>query len=132
MSDRFTTTPKPPYYAVIFSSQLSKDDAGYTDMADRMYALALEQPGCLGAESARDGEAFGITVSYWKDEESISAWKANARHLVAQTLGIERWYSHFELRIARVERSYSGPEGRSVQQTSSPETEIAEGNIEKM
>jgi hypothetical protein len=24
-------------------------------------------------------------------------------------MGIERWYEHYELRVARVERSYSGP-----------------------
>jgi len=33
---------------------------------------------------------------------------------VAQKQGIERWYSHYELRVARVERAYSGPEGRSL------------------
>ena len=27
-------------------------------------------------------------------------------------LGIERWYEHYELRVAKVERAYSGPEGR--------------------
>jgi hypothetical protein len=31
---------------------------------------------------------------------------------VAQRLGKERWYSHYELRVAKVERAYSGPEGR--------------------
>jgi hypothetical protein len=27
-------------------------------------------------------------------------------------LGKERWYSHYELRIAKVERAYAGPQGR--------------------
>lgn len=114
MTERFARTPEPPYYAVIFTNQLSKEDAGYAEMGDRMYALALEQPGCLGAESTRDTASFGITVSYWDSEDSIRAWKANAKHLVAQTLGLERWYSHFELRVAKVERAYAGPEGRSL------------------
>lgn len=114
MSDRFTKTPVAPYYAVIFSNQLSEDDAGYEKMGNKMFEMALEQPGCLGAESTRDSTQFGITVSYWKDEESIKAWKANAKHLVAQELGIERWYSHYELRVAKVERAYSGPHGRAV------------------
>lgn len=113
-SDRFSTTPEPPYYAVIFTSLLAENDSGYGAMADAMYALALEQPGCLGAESARDGDNLGITVSYWRDEASIAAWKGLARHLVAQKLGIDRWYTHYELRVAKVERAYSGPEGRSV------------------
>jgi len=81
-------------------------------MGEKMFDLALEQPGCYGAESARDDSNFGITVSYWKDEKSIATWKENAKHLVAQNLGIERWYSHYEIRIAKVERAYSGPQGR--------------------
>jgi heme-degrading monooxygenase HmoA len=114
MTARFSKTPEPPYYAVIFSSQLSQDDAGYAEMGETMFDLAMAQPGCLGAETARDAARFGITVSYWTDEASIKAWKAQAKHLVAQKLGIDRWYSHYELRIARVERAYSGPEGRSL------------------
>lgn len=114
MNDRFSKTPEPHYYAVIFSSIMSDDDDGYGAMGDKMFEMALEQPGCFGAETARDEEGFGITVSYWKDEESISAWKANAKHLVAQNAGIKCWHSHYELRVARVERAYSGPIGRSV------------------
>ena len=56
-------------------------------------------------ESARDG--LGITVSYWKDLESIRAWKAHAEHQVAQKLGHEKWYAAFKTRIARVERDYA-------------------------
>jgi heme-degrading monooxygenase HmoA len=109
---RFAATPEPPYYAVIFSAQRTEGDHGYAAMAARMMELALAQPGCLGAESTRDDEGFGITVSYWRDEASLIAWKAQAEHMVAQRLGRERWYAHYELRVARVERAYSGPEGR--------------------
>lgn len=108
----FATTPEPPYYAVIFTSRRTEGDHGYDAMADRMAALAFEQPGCLGAETARDAKGLGITVSYWSDMDAITAWKAQAQHLVAQRLGKSHWYSHYELRIARVERAYSGPEGR--------------------
>jgi heme-degrading monooxygenase HmoA len=69
--------------------------------------MALAQPGCLGAESARDANGFGITVSYWTDEASIGAWKAVLDHQVAQRLGLTRWYEHYEVRIAKVERAYS-------------------------
>ena len=73
-------------------------------MAERMVKLAAQQPGFLGFETARDG--LGISVSYWRDLESIRAWKANAEHLQAQRLGHQRWYSAFKTRIARVERDY--------------------------
>ena len=100
------TTPEPPYLAVIFSNQRTKGDQGYAVMAERMIELAKDQPGFLGVESARDEEGFGITVSYWKDEESVTAWKANAEHTVAQRLGWERWYAAFRLRLCHVERQY--------------------------
>jgi hypothetical protein len=35
-----------------------------------------------------------------------------ARHLGAQRLGKAHCYPHYELRVAKVERSYSRPEGR--------------------
>ena len=110
----FAATPAPPYYAVIFTSKRTEGDQGYSAMADKMFEMALTQPGCLGAESARNADdKLGITVSYWRDEAAIVAWKAAAQHLVAQRLGRERWYSHYEMRIAKVERAYAGPEGRT-------------------
>jgi len=84
-------------------------DKGYAAMAAAMFDLEREQPGCLGAESARGPDGFGITVAYFRDEASILAWKENTRHMAAQKLGKERWYAHYELRIAKVERAYGGP-----------------------
>lgn len=106
-------TPEPPYYAVIFSSQASDDDAGYAAMAAAMEASAAKQPGYLAHETARGPDGFGITVSYWRDEASIKAWKAEAGHLAAQRAGVSRWYARYDLRVCKVERAYSGPEGRS-------------------
>lgn len=97
-------TPEPPYYAVIFTSLRTEGDQGYGAMAQRMVELASEQSGFLGIESAR--EDVGITVSYWRDLESIRIWKQHAQHLVAQRRGQEVWYSEYSVRIARVERAY--------------------------
>ncbi len=112
MFDDFATTPEPPYYAVIFTSKRTDGDSGYGAMLDVVSKLAVEQPGFLGREAVRSADGFGIAVIYYKDEASIAAWKAQAKHLVAQKLGKERWYEHYEMRVARVERAYSGPEGR--------------------
>ena len=109
---RFAPLPEPPYYAVIFTALRCEGDHGYGAMADRMAALAAEQPGYIGIESTRDAEGLGITVSYWADEAALRNWKTVAEHMLAQKLGRERWYSHYRLRVARVERAYSGPEGR--------------------
>ena len=114
MANGFSDTPEPPYYAVIFTSRLSQNDGGYEAMGDVVSKLAENQPGYLGMETTRGKERLGITVSYWKDEDSIQAWKADLKHVMAQKNGIERWYEHYELRVAKVERAYCGPHGRSV------------------
>ena len=105
----FASLPEPPYFAVIFSSQRIGPDAGYSAMADRMVELAASQPGYLGIESTRGADGFGITVSYWRSEADILAWKRQSEHSIARQQGRERWYGHFEMRIARVERAYGGP-----------------------
>lgn len=102
MMSLIAKTPKPPYYAVIFTSHRTDGDNGYGQMAKRMVELASKQPGFLGIESAR--EDVGITVSYWSDLESIKRWKNNIDHQDAQKLGVQKWYASFKIRIAKVER----------------------------
>jgi len=97
-------TPEPPYYAVIFTSLRTAGDNGYGVTADRMVEIAQKMPGFLGVESAR--EELGITVCYWQTLESISAWKAEAEHALAQEMGREKWYAAYKTRIAKVERDY--------------------------
>ena len=97
-------TPKPPYYAVIFTSIGTEVREGYSSMADRMLELAKQQDGYLGIESAR--EEIGITVSYWSSLEAIRNWKMNAEHLMAQEKGRKEWYQNYKTRICLVERDY--------------------------
>ncbi|HTD28253.1 MAG TPA: antibiotic biosynthesis monooxygenase [Xanthomonadaceae bacterium] len=106
----FASTPEPPYYAVIFSSQRNAEGiAEYAEASEFMVALAAQQPGFLGVESTRDTSGFGITISYWDSEEAIAAWKRDAEHAVIRDRGRLEWYEHFEVRVAKVERAYAGP-----------------------
>jgi heme-degrading monooxygenase HmoA len=95
----------PPYYAVIFSSIRTVGDKGYTEVADKMIELAKEQDGFLGVESARND--LGITVSYWKNLDSIQNWQANAQHKLAKQKGRDIWYQSYKLRISKVETDYN-------------------------
>lgn len=110
----FAPLPEPPYYAVIFSSHRNANDAaGYEETAHRMVELAAGMPGYIGIESARGEDGFGISVSYWKDKESIRNWKAQLEHRGAQERGKRDWYTRYITRVALVERAYDGPAGRS-------------------
>jgi heme-degrading monooxygenase HmoA len=108
---RFAPRPEPPYYAVIFTAQRTEGDHGYAAMADRMAELASQQPGYLGIESTRDASGLGITVSYFRTQADIVAWRRHAEHALARAQGRTQWYSHYELRIAKVERAYGWDRG---------------------
>lgn len=99
-------------YAVIFISQRVISDGqhsgqdSYGQTADRMVELAAQQPGYIGIRSARGADGLGITVSYWRSQEEIAAWRAQAEHSLARQHGREHWYEHYELQIAKIERAY--------------------------
>lgn len=95
---------KEPYYAVIFTSVQKKLLDGYSEMAALMEELAAKQEGYLGMETARD--TIGITVSYWKDLESIKNWKQQTDHMLAQQKGRQDWYQSYKVKICKVERQY--------------------------
>lgn len=95
---------EPPYYAVIFTTIVSENNEGYSEMAQKMEHLAKQQQGFLGIDSAR--KEIGITVSYWRNLQDIVNWKNNVEHIAAQKLGREQWYEQYQLRISKVEREY--------------------------
>eukprot|EP00831_Metopus_contortus_P078665 TRINITY_DN7657_c0_g4_i1.p2 TRINITY_DN7657_c0_g4~~TRINITY_DN7657_c0_g4_i1.p2 ORF type:complete len:177 (-),score=34.40 TRINITY_DN7657_c0_g4_i1:408-938(-) len=102
-----TDTPKPPYYAVIFTSVRTATTLGYDETAARMLELAADMPGFLGVESAR--EEIGITVSYWKTLDAIRAWQRHPEHRAAQQRGRKDWYVSFTTRVCLVERENHFP-----------------------
>jgi|SRR5712671_5876004 len=104
--ENLAATPSPPYYAVIFTSQRTDIDEGYDRTSVRMIELAESMPGFLGVESARSGDNLGITVSYWRDEAAIRAWREHTEHRLAQEKGNKVWYEDYFLRVAKVERAY--------------------------
>lgn len=100
-------TPEPPYYSVVFTSQrTATGDEAYATTAARMLELARRQDGYLGFESVRDESGLGITVSYWRDEDSIRKWYAVGEHQEAQANGRTLWYEAFCVRVSKVERQY--------------------------
>lgn len=94
----------PPYYAVIFTTLVTDDLTDYESTAQRIEELAKQQDGYLGLEFARN--VVGITVSYWRDLDSITRWKNNIEHTEARNRGREQWYQQYQLRICKVEREY--------------------------
>ena len=103
---KFINTPKPPYVAVIFTSLRTEVEEGYDKMNDQTYAEVEKIDGYIGYENFRNEEGLGVNISYWRDMEAAKNWKMNTLHQKAQTLGKEKWYKYYKIRICKVEREY--------------------------
>ena len=101
----FTSAPNPPYYAVIFTSILTAPDSEYFKLNNLLRKQAEKLQGFLGEDSARND--YGISVSYWKDLESIQQWRQNTDHQRAKEKGKKDFYKKYTIRIAKVERDYA-------------------------
>ena len=100
-------TPEPPYYVAVFTSiNADVDHTEHTRMYERMLEVAKGYDGFLGIEPARNANGSGVAAVYWRDIESIAAFARDPEHLVAKKKGREIWYSHYMIRICKVERDY--------------------------
>jgi heme-degrading monooxygenase HmoA len=71
-----------------------------------MDELAAQQVGYVGMDTVRGSDGLGITISYWTDETSASAWRDHPEHTAIRDAGRDRWYSDYSLHVAQVKRSY--------------------------
>jgi heme-degrading monooxygenase HmoA len=94
-----------PYYAVIFSYIRSNELEGYQEMDELTLETVKNFTGYLGYESTGEGNRR-IFISYWKDSESIEAWKNDPLHRLAKSKG-KQWYSAYHSLICKVEHSAS-------------------------
>ena len=93
------------YYAVIFTAEMAGNVTGYADTAERMNELVQEQPGYIGKYHSMEGKRE-ITISYWENLEAVKAWKAHPEHQAAQELGRSKWYTEFQVQVARIDKFY--------------------------
>ena len=62
--------------------------------------------GFLSKETFEDVERPGrrITISYWTDADALRGWMRNAAHVRAIGLGKREIFSHYNIKIATIER----------------------------
>jgi len=93
-------------FAVIFRAKVALLDDQYSIMASEMRDLAIEKYGCLEFVATTEGEDE-IAISYWPDEDSISRWKSDTKHIKAQKLGQSKWYKSYTVEVVELKRKYS-------------------------
>jgi heme-degrading monooxygenase HmoA len=50
---------------------------------------------------------YYVSVSTWKNENAVKAWKANSKHIISQKIGKKEIFKSFRIRVAEVIRDYS-------------------------
>ena len=84
----------------------------YLNIAAELKPLVENIDGFLGIERFESLAAPGklLSLSWWRDEDAVRAWREMAEHREAQRAGKERLFASYRLRVAHVARDYGGPE----------------------
>lgn len=90
---------------ILFRSKLT-EEAGedYQAMNAEMETLVRQNPGFIDVKSYKSEDGERLTVVWWRDEESLRAWREHARHRLAQQTGRQQWYRYYKMDVAEVVR----------------------------
>jgi len=90
---------------VLFFSRLTPE-AGeeYVANDQRLMEKARSAPGFVDVKSftAADGER--LTIVWWKDLETLRAWREDPVHREAQAKGRALWYRYYDMEVAEMVR----------------------------
>ena len=80
----------------------------YLDIAANLRPLLDQIDGFISIERFQSIVTPGkmLSLSFWRDEESIEEWRALEKHRAAQTVGRDYVFTDYRLRIAGVVRDY--------------------------
>ncbi|WP_058910488.1 antibiotic biosynthesis monooxygenase family protein [Entomohabitans teleogrylli] len=96
--------------AVIFEAQpFPAQQPRYLALAAELKPLLQEVDGFISIERFQSLTQPGkiLSLSWWRDEEAVQAWRNQVDHQAAQREGQEAIFSHYRLRVAAVLRDYS-------------------------
>jgi len=95
--------------AVIFEVQPHPDRrSAYLDTAKRLRPLLAEVDGFVSIERFESLTQPGkiLSLSFWRDEESVRRWRNVEEHRRAQDAGRRTIFADYRLRVAQVIRDY--------------------------
>lgn len=95
--------------AVIFEVWPKEGHKGaYLDIAAELKPLLADADGFISVERFESLTEPGklLSVSFWRDEDALSAWRHQAEHRIAQGKGRHKHFADYRLRVAGVLRDY--------------------------
>ena len=95
--------------AVIFEVEPSRDGhAVYLEHAARLRPMLEQMDGFISVErfqSLTNPQKL-VSLSFWRDEASVRAWREHVEHRVTQAVGRAGVFDDYRLRVATVVRDY--------------------------
>ncbi len=95
--------------AVIFEAQPHPGQkSAYLDAAAVLRPLLAEMDGFISIERFESLTQPGkiLSLSFWRDEEAVSAWRRLESHRAVQAAGRRSIFADYRLRVATVLRDY--------------------------
>jgi heme-degrading monooxygenase HmoA len=95
--------------AVIFEVEPSRDGhAAYLEHAARLKPLLEKMDGFISVERFQSltNPHKLVSLSFWRDEASVRAWREHTEHRTAQAEGRAGVFDDYRLRVAAVMRDY--------------------------
>lgn len=76
----------------------------YLDIAASLRPALDAQGGCLFIDRFRamDDPGWLLSFQIWRDEDAVVAWRGDAKHHAAQTMGRERVFDDYRIRVGDV------------------------------
>jgi len=102
-------------YAVIFEVEPADGRADrYFDLAAQLKPELEKIDGFISVERFESLTNKGkyVSLSFWRDEAAIKAWRTHMGHQLAQREGKESVFRDFRIRVAEVVRDYKLSERR--------------------
>jgi len=99
-----------PMIAVLFEADPHPEaEERYFELATELKPLLTTIPGFIDIERFQSLRTPGkiLSLSWWEDKESITRWKQNMAHTLAQKEGKESIFAYYRIRVAEVIRDYS-------------------------
>ena len=96
--------------AVIFQVKPKDGRAGdYFDLAGQLKPEVEAIDGFISVERFESVNEPGkfVSLSFWRDEAAVEAWRAQANHMLAQARGKDEIFEDFRISVADVMRDYT-------------------------
>lgn len=104
--------------AMIFEFSFDLDNPGaYAEYLTESAELRKSLPSLAGFEGIQRYESVNepgtfVAIGFFRDEAAVTTWRNTTEHRRVQTLGRDRLFTNYRLRMAEVVRDY-GPSERT-------------------